>query len=125
MRLKRTEVDPTGMQPDAATFRILNRLKEGIEDDVVQAIADRLKDNNKCAEETGNLLLKASSKEAAHKAAVETLNEVLLPAMKEVGDKFGAGELILPFVLKSAECMKADRCRAGEILDQAGRSEQG
>ena len=27
--------------------------------------------------------------------------------MKIVGDKFGAGELILPFVLKSAECMKA------------------
>jgi 5-methyltetrahydrofolate--homocysteine methyltransferase len=31
---------------------------------------------------------------------------VLLPAMKEVGDKFGAGELILPFVLQSAEVMK-------------------
>jgi len=29
-----------------------------------------------------------------------------LPAMKEVGDKFGAGELILPFVLQSAEAMK-------------------
>ena len=52
-------------------------------------------------------MLKASSKEAVHEAAVETLNEVLLPAMKEVGDKFGAGELILPFVLKSAECMKS------------------
>src|SRR5918996_4192394 len=26
--------------------------------------------------------------------------------MKEVGDKFGAGELILPFVLQSAEVMK-------------------
>ena len=39
--------------------------------------------------------------------AIQTLNEDLLPAMKEVGDKFGAGELILPFVLKSAECMKA------------------
>ncbi|MDX2176016.1 MAG: methionine synthase [Candidatus Sumerlaeia bacterium] len=38
--------------------------------------------------------------------AVETLNTVLLPAMKEVGDKFGAGELILPFVLQSAEVMK-------------------
>ena len=38
---------------------------------------------------------------------LRTLNEDLLPAMKEVGDKFGAGELILPFVLKSAECMKA------------------
>lgn len=38
--------------------------------------------------------------------AVTILNEVLLPAMKEVGDKFGAGELILPFVLQSAEVMK-------------------
>jgi 5-methyltetrahydrofolate--homocysteine methyltransferase len=37
---------------------------------------------------------------------VRILNEVLLPAMKEVGDKFGAGELILPFVLQSAEVMK-------------------
>ena len=47
------------------------------------------------------------SKEELHDAAVKTLNETLLPAMKEVGDKFGAGEIILPFVLKSAECMKA------------------
>jgi 5-methyltetrahydrofolate--homocysteine methyltransferase len=38
--------------------------------------------------------------------AVSALNTVLLPAMKEVGDKFGAGELILPFVLQSAEVMK-------------------
>ncbi|MEQ1832232.1 MAG: methionine synthase [Candidatus Eisenbacteria bacterium] len=38
--------------------------------------------------------------------AVTVLNTVLLPAMKEVGDKFGAGELILPFVLQSAEVMK-------------------
>ena len=45
--------------------------------------------------------------EITHDGAIRTLNEDLLPAMKEVGDKFGAGELILPFVLKSAECMKA------------------
>jgi 5-methyltetrahydrofolate--homocysteine methyltransferase len=38
--------------------------------------------------------------------AVAVLNTVLLPAMKEVGDKFGSGELILPFVLQSAEVMK-------------------
>lgn len=38
--------------------------------------------------------------------AVGVLNNVLLPAMKEVGDKFGSGELILPFVLQSAEVMK-------------------
>ena len=46
-------------------------------------------------------------KDVTHSGAIKTLNEDLLPAMKEVGDKFGAGELILPFVLKSAECMKA------------------
>jgi 5-methyltetrahydrofolate--homocysteine methyltransferase len=38
--------------------------------------------------------------------AVNILNQVLLPAMKEVGDRFGSGELILPFVLQSAEVMK-------------------
>jgi 5-methyltetrahydrofolate--homocysteine methyltransferase len=37
---------------------------------------------------------------------VDVLNNVLLPAMKEVGDRFGAGDLILPFVLQSAEVMK-------------------
>jgi 5-methyltetrahydrofolate--homocysteine methyltransferase len=41
-----------------------------------------------------------------HEIAVKILNTVLLPAMKEVGDRFGAGELILPFVLQSAEVMK-------------------
>ncbi len=46
--------------------------------------------------------------------AIEVLNNVLLPAMKEVGDKFGAGELILPFVLQSAEAMK----RAVAYLEQ-------
>ena len=37
---------------------------------------------------------------------MNALNTVLLPAMKDVGDRFGAGELILPFVLQSAEVMK-------------------
>ncbi|GAB4473069.1 MAG: methionine synthase [Anaerolineales bacterium] len=45
-------------------------------------------------------------KRKQHEIAVDILNTVLLPAMKEVGDKFGAGELILPFVLQSAEVMK-------------------
>lgn len=104
---KRIEVDPSWEASKRCYFRIVNRLKEGIEDDVVQAIADHLIDGKITRDSGGQLVLGASSKEAAHEAAVETLNEVLLPAMKEVGDKFGAGELILPFVLKSAECMKA------------------
>jgi 5-methyltetrahydrofolate--homocysteine methyltransferase len=103
---KRVEVDPNWLADKRSYFRIVNRLKDGIEDDVVQAIASRTKGST-VSKEQGKLALKAPTKEAAHEAAVETLNEVLLPAMKEVGDKFGAGELILPFVLKSAECMKA------------------
>jgi 5-methyltetrahydrofolate--homocysteine methyltransferase len=62
-------------------YRIVHRKKEGVEADVDQAVSD-----------AGD--------------PVEVLNNVLLPAMKEVGDKFGAGELILPFVLQSAEVMK-------------------
>jgi len=62
-------------------YRIVHRKKDGVEADIDQAVAER-----------GD--------------AVDVLNSVLLPAMKEVGDKFGAGELILPFVLQSAETMK-------------------
>jgi len=36
----------------------------------------------------------------------QILNEILLPAMQEVGDKMAKGEMILPFVLQSAEVMK-------------------
>ena len=74
--------DPTeGMEPEEALhWHILRRKKDGVEDWI-----------DKSVEKIG---------------AVPTLNQVLLPAMKEVGDKFGAGELILPFVLQSAEVMK-------------------
>src|SRR5678816_486550 len=50
---------------------------------------------------------------------VRVLNEVLLPAMKEVGDKFGAGELILPFVLQSAEVMKKSVKHLEQFLERA------
>ena len=52
------------------------------------------------------------------KSAVETINNVLLPAMKEVGDKFGSGELILPFVLQSAEVMKKAVSYTEKFLDK-------
>jgi 5-methyltetrahydrofolate--homocysteine methyltransferase len=50
---------------------------------------------------------------------VRVLNSVLLPAMKEVGDKFGAGELILPFVLQSAEVMKKAVKHLEQFLERA------
>ncbi len=86
--------DPTeGMEPEEALhFHILRRRKEGVEDWIDLSV-----------EKIG---------------AVPTLNEVLLPAMKEVGDKFGAGELILPFVLQSAEVMKRAVSRLELYLDK-------
>jgi 5-methyltetrahydrofolate--homocysteine methyltransferase len=49
---------------------------------------------------------------------VEVLNQVLLPAMKDVGDRFGAGELILPFVLQSAEVMKKAVSHLEQFLEK-------
>jgi len=86
--------DPTeGMEPEEALhWHILRRKKDGVEEWI-----------DRSNEKIG---------------AVPTLNEVLLPAMKEVGDKFGAGELILPFVLQSAEVMKRAVARLENYLDR-------
>jgi 5-methyltetrahydrofolate--homocysteine methyltransferase len=82
--------------------RILHRQKEGIESLIDGAIDNRQP-------------LKRSE------AAVAVLNDVLLPAMKDVGDRFGAGELILPFVLQSAEVMKRAVAHLEQYLEkQAG-----
>jgi len=122
------DIDPNWKFDKKCYYRIVNRLREGIEYDVVGAILDNVKDkdtkkvelsslkespSSSSSSSSSSLLLNDDdviallSKEELHEAAVKTLNETLLPAMKEVGDKFGAGEIILPFVLKSAECMKA------------------
>ena len=103
---KKVDVDPSWPPGKRANFRIVNRLKDGIQNDVVSAIAEKLGKNEILQNKDGILSLDATP-EITHDGAIRTLNEDLLPAMKEVGDKFGAGELILPFVLKSAECMKA------------------
>ncbi|HUG52687.1 MAG TPA: homocysteine S-methyltransferase family protein, partial [Vicinamibacteria bacterium] len=60
-----------------------------------------------------------------HEAGVYVLNQVLLPAMKEVGDKFGAGELILPFVLQSAEAMKKAVARLETYLEKVEGQSKG
>jgi 5-methyltetrahydrofolate--homocysteine methyltransferase len=86
--------DPTAdMEPEEALhWHILRRKKDGVEDWIDRSV-----------EKIG---------------AVPTLNQVLLPAMKEVGDKFGAGELILPFVLQSAEVMKRAVAQLENYLDR-------
>jgi 5-methyltetrahydrofolate--homocysteine methyltransferase len=105
------QVDPNWDASKRCYYRIVNRLSDGIKSDVVMAIYDHTKGatrlNHVESDTVKDGLMIDGSRQVIHDAAVTTLNEVLLPAMKEVGDKFGSGELILPFVLKSAECMKA------------------
>jgi len=92
--------NPTeGMTPEQRLhWSILHRHKEGVEADIDSLVPYPMSANEKMEDE--------GKRKENHLKAVEILNTVLLPAMKEVGDKFGAGELILPFVLQSAEVMK-------------------
>jgi 5-methyltetrahydrofolate--homocysteine methyltransferase len=56
---------------------------------------------------------------------VEVLNEILLPAMKDVGDRFGRGELILPFVLQCAEVMKKAVAHLEQFLERRAGTTKG
>ena len=94
-------VDPfAGMDPAQRIHaQILQRRRDGIEEQIDLAVAGR--------------------------DPVEVLNQVLLPAMKEVGDRFGAGELILPFVLQSAEVMKRAVGQLEKYLDRIDGTSKG
>ncbi|MFL6224144.1 MAG: methionine synthase [Actinomycetes bacterium] len=61
--------------------RVVDGVREGLEADLAEAMRSR--------------------------SPLAIINEVLLSGMKTVGDLFGAGEMQLPFVLQSAEVMKA------------------
>ena len=85
---------------DRLQWKIVHRYKEEVEKDVDLLLADK------------------TSSQTTNDRAVEILNTILLPAMKEVGDKFGSGELILPFVLQSAEVMKKTVSYLEQYLDR-------
>ena len=95
------QVDPTAdmSAEQALHWQIVHRKKEGVE----ALIDDCL----------------------TRQDAVGVLNNVLLPAMKEVGDKFGAGELILPFVLQSAEVMKKTVAYLEQFMDRVEGTSKG
>ncbi len=87
-------------------WKILHRHKDGVESDIDE-------------------LLGFESVQSISKRAVDILNHVLLPAMKDVGDKFGSGELILPFVLQSAEVMKKSVAYLENFLEKKTGSSKG
>ncbi len=120
---KEEQAEPTeGMTVDQRIhYQILHRKKEGVEALIDAAVGARVRGDEGGA---GAMVLVAEGEEwqttpELSRAAVEVLNGVLLPAMKDVGDKFGAGELILPFVLQSAEVMKKSVSHLERYLERS------
>ncbi|MDP9318207.1 MAG: methionine synthase, partial [Actinomycetota bacterium] len=74
--------------------RIIDGERTGLEDDLTEAL------------DTG-------------RPALDIINEDLLSGMKIVGDLFGSGEMQLPFVLQSAEVMKAAVAYLEPHMDQS------
>ncbi|MDQ2959929.1 MAG: homocysteine S-methyltransferase family protein, partial [Candidatus Dormibacteraeota bacterium] len=94
-------IDPyEGMSSsERITAQILQRRPEGVEEQIDIAVGEQ--------------------------DPIDVLNTVLLPAMKVVGDRFGAGELILPFVLQSAEVMKRAVSQLEKYLDRVEGTTKG
>lgn len=49
---------------------------------------------------------------------VEIINDILLPAMREVGEKMASGEMILPFVLEAASIMKTAVAHLEQFMEK-------
>ncbi|HEY6450103.1 MAG TPA: methionine synthase, partial [Candidatus Cybelea sp.] len=102
-------------QGAASSEELSDESKAPIEERIHQAILRRRKDG-----------IEAKIDEAllSHRP-VEVLNEILLPAMKDVGDRFGRGELILPFVLQCAEVMKKAVAHLEQFLERRAGETKG
>ncbi len=58
-------------------------------------------------------------------APLDIINDVLLDGMKVVGELFGAGKMQLPFVLQSAETMKAAVAYLEPMMERVAGQEKG
>src|SRR6185295_4003186 len=58
-------------------------------------------------------------------APLDIINKILLEGMKKVGELFGAGQMQLPFVLQSAETMKAAVAYLEPFMQKTEGSEKG
>ena len=58
-------------------------------------------------------------------APLDIINEILLDGMKTVGELFGAGKMQLPFVLQSAETMKAAVAYLEPMMERIAGQEKG
>ena len=80
--------------------RIVDGDKDGLEDDLQEALDDNI-------------------------PALDVINKILLEGMRTVGDLFASGEMQLPFVLLSAETMKASVAWLEPHLEKEAESSGG
>ncbi len=85
---------------DVLKARIIDGDRDGLEPDLERAMAE------------GN-------------APLDIVNDMLLPGMKVVGDLFGSGQMQLPFVLQSAETMKAAVAQLEPHMEKADQGGKG
>jgi 5-methyltetrahydrofolate--homocysteine methyltransferase len=87
------------------------KLFEGVSSKKAQAVDENLPVEEKLKRhiiDGEKLKLEDNLKLALEKySALDIVNDILLDGMKVVGDLFGSGQMQLPFVLQSAEVMKA------------------
>ncbi|MFC3492464.1 methionine synthase [Glycomyces rhizosphaerae] len=62
---------------------------------------------------------------AAGRRPLDIINDNLLEGMKVVGDRFGSGQMQLPFVLQSAEAMKFAVAHLEPHMDKADSTDKG
>ncbi|MEY4398125.1 MAG: hypothetical protein RLZ53_701 [Actinomycetota bacterium] len=82
------------------TRRIIDGERKGLEGDLDEAIASGL-------------------------SALDIINRLLLAGMQTVGELFGKGEMQLPFVLQSAEVMKAAVAHLEPLIEKTDESGKG
>ncbi|MBM4063146.1 MAG: methionine synthase, partial [Planctomycetes bacterium] len=86
---------------------------------IEERLQKRIVDGNKIG--IGKLLDEALRKYKP----LEIVNDILLDGMKTVGELFGSGEMQLPFVLQSAEAMKAAVAWLQPHMDKVGGDSKG
>jgi 5-methyltetrahydrofolate--homocysteine methyltransferase len=107
----------TGVDPQAARASRAAEL-------AALPLAERLVRRIVDAERTG-LEADLDAALAEGRSALSIINDVLLEGMKVVGERFGTGRMQLPFVLQSAEVMKAAVAYLEPQLARSGQASKG
>ena len=96
---------------DQSLFKFINHFSDKTidntgSDEAYEALSDEEKIAKLLIDGDKERMIPLVTKAKDHIPADKIVNEILIDAMKEVGELFGSGKMQLPFVLQSAETMK-------------------